>query len=87
MDLILVSKMQPYYSNKIKVFGGTGFSYKTVPDCKSNQLTDITWLNSNIATHETHSYNGWQATYRICLFNVRNELKASYTICNYNTGD
>lgn len=87
MDFVLVSKDQAYYSSKIRVTGGVGYDAQTVPSCESEQTTNLKWLNAHIATHESFNFDGWQATYRICLYDVRNELKASYTICNYNTGD
>lgn len=87
MDLVMVSKNQAYYSNKIRITGGKGYSATSVPTCDSTDTTEVKWLNDHIATHDTHDFDSWQATYRICVYNVRNELKASYSICNFNTGD
>ena len=87
MDLVMVSKDQAYYSSKIRITGGKGYSADTVPACDSENTTEVEWLNAHIATHDTHDFDSWQATYRICLYDVRNDLKSEHVICNYNTGD
>jgi hypothetical protein len=87
MDLVMVSKLNAYESGKIKIKGGSGYSKGNLPSCDSDENTPVEWLNNHIATHKTHSFDYWSATYRICLYDVRNQLKDSFTICNYNTGD
>ena len=87
LELVLVAKRDRFHSSFIKVTGGKGYGPTSVPSCESEQVAEIEWVASNIATEMNVDYNSFISTYRVCLYSARKQLQAEYTICNWETGD
>lgn len=87
LELVLVGKKDRFQSALIKVTGGKGYRPGSLPNCDAEQEAEIEWIGGNIATEMTMDYSSFVSSYRICLYSVRRELLAEYTLCNWETGD
>lgn len=87
LELVIVRKGVTYYKDFLKVQGGKGFKPSTVPTCNQNNSVSLNWLSDTIASVKTFDYDGQTTTYRLCQYDINNELVAQSTICNFATGD
>lgn len=87
LEFVLVSKAPRMY--KLKVYGGEGFDHTNLPKCGEGPEADLNWFSYNIAREWTSGgSSSFSSAYRICYYDYNlTEVKRSYAVCNWETGD